>query len=244
MKKFKFALMCAAALALVACEPKPGNEPDEPTPDEPIEDEYVSPVKVDDNSLADWDNLPAEFVFTAANVEGSSNDALNKITVYADEVYINILVEYNKEHELIDKAETPFHLYINADNSAETGGFSAGQWLTPDVDILFEGVIFSAGEAVPYEPGMFAYAGAPGTDEWNWSELTPAATPYASQWVGDKLEIQLLWELIPVTFGDSFTIGADIQDTGWNSVGFLPNAADDELGNVVLADKMLVTFDK
>ena len=54
MKTFKFALMCAAALALVACEPKPGNEPDEPTPDEPIEDEYVSPVKVDDNSLADW----------------------------------------------------------------------------------------------------------------------------------------------------------------------------------------------
>lgn len=243
MKKFKFALMCAAALALVACEPKPGNEPDEPTTDEPIEDEYVSPVKVDDNSLADWDNLPAEFVFTAANVEGSSNDALNKITVYADEVYINILVEYNTEHELIDKAVTPFHLYFNADNDATTGGWE-DQWTSPDIDIMFEGALFSEGAAVLYEPLMFAYGDAPGTNVWSWSELTQAAPVCASQWVGDKLEIQLLWELIPATWGDAFTMGADIQDAGWNSVGFLPNAADDELGNKVLVEKMLVTFDK
>ncbi len=241
MKKFKFALMCAAALALVACEPKTGNEPDEPTPDEPIEDEYVSPVKVDDNSLADWDNLPTEFVAEAVSVEGASLDGLKSMKVYADEVYINILLEYNPE--AIDKSETPVHLYFNADNDAATGGFE-DQWTSPDIDILFEGVIFSGGEPVLYEPGMFAYGDAPGTNVWSWTELVPAATPYASQWVGDKLEIQLLHELIPATWGDAFTMGVDIQGPDWNSVGVLPNAADDELGNKVLAEKLLVTFDK
>ena len=63
MKTFKFALMCAAALALVACEKN--NPVDEPIEGEDDEVEYVSPIKVDDATLADWDNLPAEFVVSA-----------------------------------------------------------------------------------------------------------------------------------------------------------------------------------
>lgn len=68
MKKFQFALMCAATLAFVACEKKDdgGVTPPTPTPD-PDEPEFVSKISVTDKSAADWDNLPADYVFTATS---------------------------------------------------------------------------------------------------------------------------------------------------------------------------------
>lgn len=253
MKTFKFALMCAAALAMIACEPK--NNPENENNEEE-EQEYVQIIKVDDNSLADWNNVPAEYLATTTHVEGASMDGLKSVKVYADELYINLLVEVNDE-VVTDRAWTPFHVYINADNNAATGGFG-DQWITPDVDVMLETAIFAEG-AAQYNPAVFKWWGADGESGWLWTDPENPGTadngwgalvPEGSmpigvaQMVDGKIEIQLLWELIPANWaGDKFTIGFDIQQE-WNSVGILPNAADDETGSEVLAEKLEVTFNK
>lgn len=52
---WKWALMCVAALALVACDKDKKGEPQDPQ--DPEEETFVSKVNVQDNSIAEWDNL-------------------------------------------------------------------------------------------------------------------------------------------------------------------------------------------
>ena len=253
MKTFKFALMCAAALAMVACGEK--NPVDDPNNDDPDEPEYVQIVKVDDNSLADWDNVPAAYLATTTHVEGASMDGLKSVKVYADQMYIFLLVEVNDD-VVTDRAWTPFHVYLNTDNSATTGGF-ADQWVTGDVDVMLETAIFADG-AAQYNPAVFKWWGEVGATGWSWTDpeveatsengwgaLVPEGTAPigAAQMVDGKVEIQLMRELIPGTWAaDKFTVGFDVQQS-WSSVGILPNAADAEDGSEVLAEKLEVTID-
>lgn len=245
MKTFKFAIMCAAAIALVACKPNnPVEENCEVCGENPcvcVEDPgFVSMISVTDNSLADWDNLPAEYLVVTTHDEGCSKDGLKSVKVFADEVYINLLVEYNTE-VVTDLSSVPFHLYLDCDNSAETGG-GVSQWVEPQTEILLEGWFYADGEPCEYIPELFAWSGAVGVNDWAWEGLTAAAVFSASQVVDGKVEIQLLHELIPGTWNEtSFNVGFDIQ-RDWNSVGYLPNAADDELGNSVLASLLNVKF--
>ena len=203
--------------------------------------EYFSPISVTDGTAADWDALPAEYLASATHTEGCSLDGLKNVKVFADEASINLLVEWNPAS--IDLISVPFHIFLNVDPGAETGGgFGGNFWMEPnDIDLLTEGFIFLDGMPCAYEPGLFAYGGAYNTNEWNWPELVLASSDWIkSQHLSDnKMEIQIIKDLIPVQWADEFTIGFDIQ-VSWNSVGVLPNAADDELGNRVLAEKLRV----
>lgn len=266
MKMFKFALICAAAMSFAACTcSECGKKPcvcgqEEVCPDcgeNPCvcPDEYVNPISLTDGSLADWDALPAAFVATTTHAEGASMDGLKSVKVYADEMYINLLVEVNDD-VITDRAWTPFHVYLNADNNAATGGFG-DQWITPDVDVMLETAIFADG-AAQYNPAVFKWWGADGESGWLWTDpngvadetngwgaLIPEGTmPIGNaQMVNGKIEIQLMWELIPANWADKFTVGFDIQQS-WTSCGILPNAADAEDGSEVLAEKLEVTFNK
>ena len=260
MKTFKFALLCAAAIAMIAC--KPNNKPEEEKcPDcgeNPCvcEAEYVNPIDVTDGTAADWDKLDAKYVATTTHADGASMDGLKSVKVYADEMYINLLVEVNDD-VVTDRAWTPFHVYLNADNNAATGGFG-DQWITPDVDVMLETAIFADG-AAQYNPAVFKWWGADGENGWLWTDPNGVAdetngwgalVPEGSMPIGaaqavegGKIEIQLMWELIPANWADKFTVGFDIQQS-WNSCGILPNAADAEDGSEVLAEKLEVTFNK
>ena len=266
MKMFKFALICAAAMSFAACTcSECGKKPcvcgqEEVCPDcgeNPCvcPDEYVNPISVTDGSAADWDALPAAFVATTTHAEGASMDGLKSVKVYADQMYINLLVEVNDE-VVTDRAWTPFHVYFNADNNAATGGFG-DQWTTADVDVMLETAIFADG-AAQYNPAVFKWWGADGESGWLWTDpngvadetngwgaLIPEGTmPIGNaQMVNGKIEIQLMWELIPANWADKFTVGFDIQQS-WTSCGILPNAADAEDGSEVLAEKLEVTFNK
>ena len=258
MKTLKFALLCAAAIAMVACGDDPenkcpdcGNDPCTCVPDV----EYVNPIDVTDGTAADWDALPAAYVATTTHADGASMDGLKSVKVYADEMYINLLVEVNDD-VVVDRAWTPFHVYFNADNDATTGGFG-DQWLTADVDLMLETAIFADG-AAQYNPAVFKWWGGNGESGWLWTdpngvadetngwgaEIPEGSMPIGNaQMVNGKIEIQLMWELIPAKWADKFTVGFDIQQS-WTSCGILPNAADAEDGSQVLAEKLLVTFNK
>lgn len=254
MKKFQFALMVAATLAFIACKP---NEPVNTEEEEGEGDEFVSKVNVTDNSIAEWDNLPAEYVKSATCAEGCTKfQALKSVKVYADKMYINILVEFD-DALIVDREWVPFHVYLDADNSDATGGY-ADEFADANTEWMLETAIISAGAGNSYNPSVWKWWGEVGGSGWSWSDpeivgdesnfwgavIGEGQAPIgASQLIGNKCEIQLLREAIPATWNPTqFGIGFDIQQN-WSSVGVLPNAADDVDGNAVLAAKLKVNID-
>ena len=116
---WKIALMCVATLAFVACnennkKPGGGGGGDD--------EDFVSKVSVTDNSIAEWESLPANFVVTATCPNDAALLGLKSVKVYADKLYINLLVDFNRDI-VTNLASVPFHVYLNADNSDATGGY-------------------------------------------------------------------------------------------------------------------------
>jgi len=220
---WKIALMCFATLAFVACKDK--NAPEGGEGEGGEEEEYVNPISTTDQSDADWKALPQDKVASWECPQDAAYLGLKGVAVYADELYLNILVEYDAE-EIIDRAWTPFHVYVNTDNSDLTGGFG-DQWDDANTDILMEGAVFADGEPCDYAPEVFAWTGEVGGNGWSWEGLTVAGEFCTTQHLsGNRIEMQMLRELIPTPQGagwndSEFSIGFDIQQE-WNSVGILP----------------------
>lgn len=231
---WKWALMIAAAIAFVGCKEK--NKPSGPTdPTDPEEPEFVSLIKANDNSIADWDKVPASQISSCQCPEDGLYRGLKSIKVYADELYINILAEYEPS-KIPDHTSVPFHVYINTDNSDLTGGYG-DQWNDANVDIMMEGFLFAAeawdgetpldeGAPCAYDPVIVPWTGEIGGTGWGWGEeLVPAGAFVESQHVaGNYVEFQMMRELIPSLAGwdeKEFGIGFDIQQS-WESVGILP----------------------
>lgn len=266
MKTLKFALMCAAALALVACEQKPETTCPECGEDPCICDDggstYVQLIDVADASLADWDNVPAEYLAVATLPENSVYDGLKSLKVYADEMYINLAVEYDPE-VITDLVWPGFHVYINTDNSAETG-YASGQWADPSFDILLETAVFASGEPRNYDPALFWWWGEAGSNDWNgWYDPAVGEPSSENKWgavvgeddgagigtsqlVGNVFEIQLVKELIstPSPWADKeFTLAIDIQQN-WTTAGALPAVILGEAGESVPSKSLTVKFNK
>ena len=187
-------------------------------------------ISVTDNSIEDWKALPAEKVASCECPQDANYLALKGAAVYADELYINILVEYDPE-EVPNHESVPFHVYLNTDNSDATGGYG-DQWNDANVDIMMEGFFYAGeegsgtGEACDYNPVVVPWTGEIGGTGWGWGEeLVPAAPFVQTQHVAGKyVELKMLRELIPTLVGwneSEFGIGFDIQQS-WESVGILP----------------------
>lgn len=257
MKTLKFVLMCIAALAMIACEPNNPNKTDnDDTENNGTENNggennggnsddedlvFNSLVSVTDGSIEDWNKLPKEYLAVAECAEEPYWEALKSVKVYADLVYINVLVEYDLTGINLDSVA--FHLYFDTDLDASTGGY-ADQWSDADTDVLLEGSLFQGGKPVDYVPSAHMWTGEVGGAGWYWEALAASGVFYASQWVGDNmLEIQLMRVMIPASWSrEGFKVGFDIQEN-WESVGVLPNLSLNEEGGVEYAEKLLVTID-
>ena len=259
---WKIALMCFAALAFVACTEK--NKPNHGGDDD--ETEYVQKILVNDNSLADWANVPQDKIVSFTCPANAAKLGLKSVKVYADEYYIFIQIEPNPD-DITSLAWVPFHVYLNTDNSDETGGYG-DQFTDANSDVLLEGAVFGsedattlAAAAIPWGPAVFHWWGEVGGNEWVWQDPTVehsgddkwgadvgegelAGT--TSQFVDGKIEIQIMRELVPTPAGWSdseFGIGFDIQQS-WQSVGILPCAASTDENPNGLAPKLQVKIDK
>ena len=222
--------------------------------------QYYSPISVTDGTAADWDALPAEYVASATHTEGCSYDGLKSVKVYCDDNYLNILLEVNLD-VVTDREWTPFHIFLNADGSAVTGGHG-GIFADADSEWLLETAIYSYGCVNPYNPAVFKWWGEVGGNDWAWTERwedgyytegdglcwgaivcenSDPAVGDAQMVDGDlsKVEIQILKERVPAHWANEFTIGFEIEQN-WSDVGHLPNAADGEFGEWNLAEKLKV----
>ncbi len=255
MKKFMmFAAMAALMVSFAACEKSDGpkkhggdDDDDEPT--------FVSKIKID-GDFSDWDALDASKVSVTTTVEGAKFSALQKVKVYADEAYINVYAEFDENQ--LNKAYTPFHVYINYDNSAATGGYG-DEFADPVLDIVLENAIIEENEYVSFDPAYFKWWGEVGASGWLWTDpstehdasdgwgaILPNGSGIASgAGAAGKYEIQIIREMISgATFADTFTMGFDIQ-ADWTSCGWLPNAAmNAETNPNGLANTLSVTIDK
>ena len=210
----------------------------------------IPEINVADGSLADWEALPKDKVVSWACPEDASLLGLKGVAVYATEMYISILVEPNMD-DITDLSWVPFHVYLDADNSDETGGYG-DEFADPNADILCESAIFAGEEgatpaqaAYSYNPAVFKWWGEVGADGWDWTDpsIEPSTENYwgaiigegqlpvgNSQYVDGKFEIQLLRELLGTVHPmseEAFGIGFDIQQN-WSSVGILPIGEDTE----------------
>ena len=251
---WKLALMGIAALAFVACSQK--NGPDEGGGDE---ETFVSKISVKDNSIADWAKVPAEYLVEATCPEDAALLGLKSVKVYADYLYINLLVDYDPE-TVTDLEWVPFHVYLNTDNSDVTGGYS-DEFTDPNADILLEAAIIADGES-SYNPAVFKWWGEVGGAGWEWTDpevegtsengwgaiVAEGAMPIgSSQIVDGKIEVQLMRALIPckdfAPWADQFGIGFDIQQD-WSSVGILPLVSPTEGNENGYTKKLTVKIDK
>lgn len=251
MKKTLFAIMAIAAVmaGFSSCKKseskKNGGESG---------DDFKSLITVD-GTFSDWDNVPATYLVSSTCAASPKWTGLKSVKVYADKVYINVLVEFD-ESVITDKSYVPFHVYLNADNSDATGG-DPGQFADPNSEFMLEGAVFSEGAAASYNPAVFHWGGEVGGVAWAWgdqsvehsaadnwgADVAEGSGVASSACTGNKIEIAIIREMIPATFADTFGIGFDIQQN-WSSAGVLPNASYASDGTQVLANKLKITIDK
>ena len=214
-------------------------------------------IRVDDNSIADWDNLPENYVAEAVCPEDAALLGLKSVKVFADPLYINILVEPNMD-DITDLEWVPFHVYLDIDNSDATGGYG-DEFLDANTDIILETAVFAEGQPFSYNPAVFKWWGEVGGDGWAWTDpsvehdgsdfwgaiIGEGQLPVgASERVDGKFEIQLLRELLGTVHplnDTEFGIGFDIMQN-WSSVGILPCASATDENPSGKAAKLHVTI--
>ena len=213
-------------------------------------------ISVTDNSIADWNTVPPEYVFEATCPADAVLLGLRSVKVYADAVYIYLLVEPEMS-EIVDQEWVPFHVYLNTDNSDLTGGYG-DEFTDANADILLEGAIFAANAPYPYNPSVFKWWGEVGSNGWDWvnwsvdhdqSDCWGALvcegqlTDCSSQYVNGKFEIKINRSFIPATWSNTaFGIGFDI-DQNWSAVGVLPIVSPTEENQNGWTQKMQITID-
>ena len=224
MKKV-FAILAMAAVVAVACSKDDGTGKKKKDKDEG-ETTYVAPITID-GDFSDWAKLDANKVSTATCAADALKTALKTVKVYADETYVFIYFEFDKDQITWkqDVEHVPFHLYINGDGDASTGGFG-DQFSDACVDLLCEGFLTDGNDFASYDPGAFKWNGEANGTGWSWEGvLDEGAGLCSGAGKGNAYEIRLTREMYPLEGGlaDNFSIGFDIQQS-WSSVGILPNA--------------------
>ena len=249
---WKIALMCVATLAAVACSKKDKNDPEEGGGGSSVPTGYVSPVNVKDKSAADWDALDSTKVAIAKLTAEPYYSALKELRVYSDGVYINYLLTYDPaEYTSHVGAKDGMHIYLNVDNTDETGGFY-DLFADAAVDYMLEGALFDDfGSSIPYAPTLHKWVGqeggqpierdVDGNGGWDVVWEAGGSVKGESQLIGNNMiEGRLLVDQISNKFAeDGFGIGFDIQQN-WGGAGLLPQIdAQGEQGEFIGRTNML-----
>ena len=188
-----------------------------------------------DGKFDDWAALEKGTFSQCFGDEESLHPALTHCKVYATAEYIYVYFEWDPDMVApeFDVDHVPFHCYINTDGDPTTGGF--GEFSDLCTDVLLEGSLYDGEDAesfglTSYDPGAYAYAGEPNTNEWAWSGLEVEETLCEGAGIEGKYEFLIKrapFSDIGFPIADQFSIGFDIQKN-WDSVGVLPSTAPSE----------------
>ena len=200
-----------------------------------------------DGDFADWAALKDGTYSKTYGDEDATHPALTHAKVYADPDFVYVYFEWDPDMvEFGEGLDVPFHCYVNTDGDATTGGF-ADQFSDACTDVLLEGVLSDdTGAIISYDAGAFAWAGDPNGGGWSWSGLEADSITVGAG-VEGKYEFKIDRSVIAgigFPIADVFSIGFDIQNTGWDSIGILPNAAPSEDNSSGVVASLKVTTQK
>ncbi|MBO9731350.1 MAG: PKD domain-containing protein [Chitinophaga sp.] len=177
-----------------------------------------SPVKLDDNSLADWDGVTNEFVNPAADVG-------KKIKWDYDGTNIYLYVE--QQGSITDS--TILGLFIDADHTGDpkkdsATGFYHVMYPAMGADLYLEGQPMLGGTGSWW--GAYNFTGGAAHAGWSWAALNvpPFYIMGASASGGGvfKYELALKRSVLSGLFNKQIAIGLTIYDKGWSEVGHIP----------------------
>lgn len=209
-----------------------------------------SGISVNDNSVADWNALPSQYVSEATCPDSALWTGVSKIMVYADDEYINYAVFYDSVKMSNHSWTDAMQIFINADNSDQTGGYYE-LFADAAVDLMLEGNLFDeAGGPIPYSPAVYQWAGPeggePGSRVGEWSEvwnLLVFSISGESQIIGNSIiEGRLKKAYIPWSnWSDKFRIGINVQQN-WEAIGYLPQGNSPDGIRIGRTSQLEVTF--
>ncbi|WP_316817499.1 PKD domain-containing protein [Pedobacter nyackensis] len=170
----------------------------------------TSPVKLDDNTLGDWDNVTAN-VLTA----GPNGGIFRSAKFDYDGNYIYIFAEMNSKKANGDI----FDFYIDADNSAATGLLSA--YTDGGFDILLEGQLLTSGLDIFYHKGpqnSFTFDPQSISEAYTVGTITEAAGIL-------KFEMRIARGKLKGLTGSGMRIGIMATKNDWSvTLGSIPDA--------------------
>ena len=189
-------------------------------PDADMETRPVAEIVID-SDFSDWDALDPSLVSVATCAPDARWTALKTLKACANDYAVYIYFEFVEE-EILDRAWTPVHIFIDADNNSKTGGCGL-QYAEACSDWILEGGIFEDDAFCSYDAALYPWVGEPGANGWYWGDSLCAG--FTSGAGNDaKYEIMINKELCPdVEFAETFGLGVSILQN-WESVGVLPNA--------------------
>lgn len=190
---------------------------------------YIAPITID-GEYADWATLNPADVATATCAADAKYTDLKSVKVYADEQYVFFYCEFTPALE----GYVTMDVFLNADNSDETGGYG-DHWTDANAEWLYEGAVDG------WDAGLFKWWGEVGASGWSWTD--PSVTHDGSDnWgaiIGEgngisssagsvesgKAEFAIMRAAVEelVEFADEFSIGFMLS-AEWAEKGFLPCA--------------------
>jgi len=212
--KYRY-ILATELFAIDELEPKPGE----------------GDAIVIDGDFADWDALSASNYSMAIRDRNSNYEALTMAKVYATPSMIYVLFQWNTDlvsYEL-GVEHVPFHVYLNTDGDATTGGFS-DLFTDACMDVLLEGFIYPEGALGSYAPAVFPWTGEVNGNGWWWDgtrDLAEGSDVSKGAGIEGKYEFSIDRSVLAscgYPIADEFSIGLEIQQS-WNAVGVLPSAA-------------------
>lgn len=175
----------------------------------------TSPVKLDDNSLADWDTI-SMFVVTPAASETYFKKA--KFDYDANYIYCYFEVKSTKA------ANDIFDIYLDSDNNPAVG-YATGTFLDAGMDVLIEGTLL---DPTTVAPAMYNYAGTNNSWAWNDSGASEFYTIGTTVQDGTTLKYEMRFvrnkiKNLPASTG--FRIGIQASKNDWSvTYGSLPGS--------------------
>ena len=179
-------------------------------------------VKVDGDP-ADWAGLSQKYVTSIECYDGAELSGLKSAKVfYDDKLYVLLELSDGALTQGFTDGKLRAHFYFDGNYDNANGHY--GKWVLPAIDCMLEGKLMSGSAWCALSSSYYQWTG---TDPAVWSGgWTAAETSPAFEFAADGnfYECAMDYSGYPGGLADAFTIGFDIQDDGYNTLGFLPNA--------------------
>jgi hypothetical protein len=172
-----------------------------------------SPIKMNDNTLADWDTVSTAVISPSAALGGIVKEA--KFDYDSQNIYIYMKLTAR----VADK--NVFDFYLDSDNNLATG-YITGSIPGGGYDFLMEGNILSD----PASLAQLQHIDGGGQSAWAWNALSIAEyyTIGKIQEVNGvtSFEMSLSRSKISGLTGKALRLGIIVSDAGYNPLGYLP----------------------